>query len=187
MLKALYEESVEWCQGRIWYLRLIVLIFFGYIFIKHLDSATYQSIFKPLNLGIHELGHYLFAFLGRFMEMAGGSITQCLAPVVSMMMFLRLQRDFFAIAFCFGWLATNFFDVAVYAADARLMQLPLVRPGGGEVIHDWNYLLGRMGLLEWDGTIAFLFSAGGVVAMIICLAGGGWLVWNMITSGRNRE
>ncbi len=180
MLKQLYEESLDWCKGRIWYLRLAVLIFFGYIFISHLSSSSYQSIFKPLNLGVHELGHYLFAFLGRFMEMSGGAITQCLAPVVSMIMFFRLQRDFFAIAFCFGWLATNFFDVAVYAADARLMQLPLVRPGGGEVIHDWNYLLGRMGMLEWDGAIAFLFNAGGVVSMLICLVGGGWLVWNMM-------
>ena len=186
MLKYIYDESLEWCKGRFWVLRLLVLIFFGYIFFNHLNSSSYQSIFKPLNLGIHELGHYIFAF-GRFMEMAGGTLAQCLAPVISMAMFFRLQRDFFAVAFCFGWLSTNFFDVATYAADARAMQLPLVSPGGGDVFHDWNWLLGRMGMLEWDSAIAFLFNAGGVISMLICLAGGGWLVWNMIASGRNRE
>ncbi len=182
MLKAIYEESIEWCQGRVWFLRLAVLIFFGYVFFNHLNSSSYQSIFKGLNLGIHELGHYIFAFLGRFLEIAGGTLAQCLAPVISMALFFRIQRDFFAVAFCFGWLGTNFFDVATYAADARAMQLPLVSPGGGGgyITHDWNYLLGRMGMLEWDSAIAFLFRAGGVVAMLICLVGGGWLVWNMM-------
>ena len=55
------------------------------------------------------------------------------------------QRDVFAVAFAWGWLATNLFEVATYAGDAVAMSLPLVTPGGGHAIHDWNYVLGAWG------------------------------------------
>jgi hypothetical protein len=94
-------------------------------------------------------------------------------------MFLR-QRDYFAVAVAFGWLSTNLFDVATYAGDARAQDLSLVSPGIGDVIHDWNYLLGKTGLLQADQTIAFLIRAGAVASMAVCLAGGAWLLWRMI-------
>ena len=72
--------------------------------------------------------------------------------------------------------------MARYAEDARAMALPLVRPGGGEIVHDWNYLLGRLGLLEWDRTVGFLFRLAGSLSMIAALAAGGWLLWRMFRS-----
>ena len=178
-LKAFHQEVLQWAQEKRWWgWRLPFLLFFAYILVRHLASPDYQSIFKGLNLGIHELGHFVFALMGEFIGTLGGTLLQCLVPVGSMAMFLR-QRDFFAIAVCFGWLSTNLFDVATYAGDARAMELPLVSPGVGDVIHDWNYLLGRMGLLQADQTIAFLFRAGGVLTMLVCLAAGGWLLWKM--------
>lgn len=178
-LKAFHQEVLRWTQEKRWWgWRLPFLLFFTYILVRHLASPDYQSIFKGLNLGIHELGHFVFGLLGEFMGVAGGTLLQCLVPIGSMFMFLR-QRDFFAIAVCFGWLSTNLFDVATYAGDARAMELPLVSPGAGDVIHDWNYLLGQTGLLKADQTIAFLFRAGGVLTMLVCLAAGGWLLWKM--------
>jgi hypothetical protein len=178
-LKAFHQEVLRWTQEKRWWgWRLPFLLFFTYILVRHLGSPDYQSIFKGLNLGIHELGHFVFGLLGEFMGVVGGTFLQCLVPIGSMAMFLR-QRDFFAIAVCFGWLSTNLFDVATYAGDARTMELPLVSPGAWDVIHDWNYLLGRMGLLKADQTIAFLFRAGGVLTMLVCLAAGGWLLWKM--------
>ncbi|CAN5302026.1 hypothetical protein BH24GEM2_BH24GEM2_19030 [soil metagenome] len=44
-------------------------------------------------------------------------------------------------------------------ADARAQRLPLV--GGGE--HDWAYLLGRMGLLEYDQTLANAVQLAGAL------------------------
>jgi hypothetical protein len=90
------------------------------------------------------------------------------------------QRDFFATAICFGWLSTNLFYAGWYAADARAMAIPLLSPGGREVRHDWNYLLGAMGLLAWDQTIGFLFRAAASLSMLACLAAGGWLLGVMI-------
>jgi hypothetical protein len=144
-------------------------------------DPEFQDVFKGLNLGIHEFGHMVFGPLGEFMAIAGGTILQCAAPVAGMGIFYR-QRDFFAIAIAFGWLGTNFFDVAVYARDARAQILPLVSPGGGEVIHDWAYLLERLGVLQHDAVVASGFRAAGTISLLICLVFGGWLVGKMMRS-----
>jgi hypothetical protein len=114
----------------------------AYIWLRHIQDNQFQSIFKGLNLGLHELGHFIFAPFGEFMHVAGGSIFQCLVPIIAMIMF-RAQKDFFAIAIAFGWLSTNLYEVATYAGDAQAQQLNLVSPtaGGGDIIHDWNWLL----------------------------------------------
>jgi len=135
----------------------------------------YSSIFKGINLGIHEIGHIVFSVFGHFIMMAGGTILQCLAPVISIFLFYR-QRDFFAIAICFGWLATNLFDVATYVADARAMALPLVSPFGVEAAHDWHYLLGELGILKLDRFLGGLIRIIGSLNMLICLIFGGWLL-----------
>lgn len=181
-LRRLHERASAWCEGRSWIIRLPLLAWLTYILARHWTDRNYESLFGPLNLAIHELGHFLFGVLGEFGGMAGGTLLQCLVPVLSMAMFYR-QGDFFAIAVCFGWLSTNFFSVARYAEDARAMALPLVRPGGGEIVHDWNYLLGRLGLLEWDRTIGVLFRLAGSLAMLAALAGGAWLLWRMSRGG----
>ncbi len=169
------------CANRSWLPRAPFLVLFAYILACHLGDPAYQGIFKPLNLGIHELGHYVFMPLGRFLEIAGGTILQCLVPVAAMAMFSR-QGDLFAIAVSLGWLGTNFFDVAIYAGDARAMGLPLVSPGGGQVIHDWNFLLSRLGMLPWDKTIATGLRVCGTCSLAICLAAGAWLLWLMARS-----
>ena len=152
---------------------------FLYIFIKHLTDPQYFSIFGWLNLGIHEVGHLVFYFFGEFISIAGGTILQCIVPVISIFMFYR-QKDFFAIAVCFGWLSTNFFHVGTYVADARSMNLPL-HGFTANPIHDWNYLLSKLNILEFDTSIAFIFNALAFLSMLICLIFGGWLLWKMLS------
>jgi hypothetical protein len=105
-------------------------------------------------------------------------------PVISGIMFWK-QRDGFAIAFALGWLGTNLFESATYAADAREMDLPLVTPGGGEAIHDWHYMLGELGMLEWDTTLGFLFRIAGTLSLLASLVGGAWILWRMARSADN--
>ena len=121
-IRDLRSEAADWCRGRAWLVRLPFLVWFSYILVRHLASSAYESLFGSLNLGLHEFGHFVFRPLGEFMMYAGGSLFQCLVPVLSVGMFFR-QRDFFAIAVSFGWLSTNLFYVATYAADARAMDL----------------------------------------------------------------
>ena len=178
LLTGLRDDAADWCRGRSWAARAPLMLWFGYVLVRHLASPEYRSVVAPLNLGIHEAGHLLFRWLGEFLGIAGGTLLQLAAPFVAMGMFYR-QRDWFGIAFGFGWLSTNLFDVAVYAGDARRQTLPLVSVGGGDVWHDWNYLLSATGLLAWDGFLAFLFRAAAVAAMAVALGGGGWLLWRM--------
>lgn len=170
------ETAIEWSRGRIFFLRLPLLLWMLYALVRHLANPEYQSIIKPLNLGIHELGHFVFGMLGETWGVAGGSILQILIPVISIFMFLR-QPDFFAVAFTLGWLSTNFFDVATYIGDAVKMNLPLVSPFGGEnAIHDWNYLLNQFNLSEHHEVISNLVRLLGVFAMLDGLILGTWLL-----------
>lgn len=184
------QEVLASCRDRWWIWRLPLLLWFAYLLWGRLDHPMHGSWWwYSLDLGIHELGHYVFRPLGRFMGVLGGSLLQCLVPFLAMMMFLR-QRDFFAIAICFGWLSENLFDVATYAADARAQRLALITPGGNQghaITHDWHYLLGVTGLLRYDTAVAGFLRASAVASTGICLAGGSWLLWLMARSQRPAE
>jgi len=176
-IRNFYEDMLRWCRKNpSWWLRAPLIAYFLYIFINHLLDPNYQSLFGALNLGIHELGHYLLCWAGEFLHAAGGTIWQCLAPIIAMYVFYRIP-DFFAISFCFGWLSTNFYNVATYVADARRHNLILVTPGGGEAKHDWTYMLGRLGMLEWDDTFALILRIAAFISMIIFFVGGSWILY----------
>lgn len=173
------SEALQWCRGKSWRARSLLLLWFAYIFVRHLANPMYNSIIGPLDLCIHELGHMIFSFFGKFIYMAGGTFLQCLMPFIGIVNFYR-EKDYFAISLCFGWLSENFFDVARYAADARSMELPLATMFGNEnVIHDWNYLLGTLGILQFDTVVAFFIKLLAVLSMLVCLFSGGWLIWQM--------
>jgi hypothetical protein len=169
------------CAGRLWIVRVPVLLYFAFVWAAHTSDPRYQSLFKGIDLGIHEVGHILFHPFGDILGALGGSILQCLAPCIAAVMFYR-QRDDFAIAFCFGWLSVNFFEVATYAGDAVAKSLHLVTPGGGEPIHDWNYVLASMGWLRSTEEIALLHRVAAHLSMAACLAFGTWLVLTMARS-----
>ena len=183
LLKRLQAEALAWCHGRWWAVRLPLLLWLAWILWGRLDHPGHGSWWwYSLDIGVHELGHYVFRPLGMFLGVLGGSLLQCLVPLLSMIMFWR-QRDFFALAVCFGWLSENLFDVATYAGDARSRRLHLITPGGnrgGEIIHDWHYLLQHTGLMMQDQAIAWGLRACAVAAMGICLVGGGWLLFRML-------
>lgn len=151
-------------------------IFFLYIFIRHLADPGYGSIFSGINLGIHELGHVVLSFMPMFITIAAGTIFQLLAPIASVFIFLR-QNDYFAVSVSFGWLSTSFFGVAKYAGDAEKMLLPLVSPFGGEdIIHDWNYMLSKLGMLSLAPAVSGLFWLAAFICMAAALLWGGYLL-----------
>jgi hypothetical protein len=115
-----------------------------------------------------------------------GPLLQVAAPLVSARMFTR-QPDYFAAAFCGTWLATNLYNVAAYVADARAQDLPLVSVGGGEVTHDWSYMLGVLHLLEWDTRLAGLVRLAAFLVAWSSVAAGAWLLWEMREQARAGE
>jgi len=177
----LLDDVEAWCEGRSWWPRVPFLLLGAWIWVRHAVDPLYRSLFGGLNLGIHELGHFVFAPIGDLPGVFGGSLLQCLAPVAGMVMFLR-QRDYFAVAFAWCWLGTNCFEVATYADDAVRMELPLVTPGGGHPIHDWNYLLGSLGWLRHTDAVAALYRGAANVSMAVGVAGMTWLLSRMVAA-----
>jgi hypothetical protein len=60
------------------------------------------------------------------------------------------------------------------------MSLPLVSPFGGDaIIHDWNFLLARMGVLRYDALLAGGVRGIAVMVMLACLVSGAWLLREM--------
>ncbi|HVS25914.1 MAG TPA: hypothetical protein VHE58_01165 [Burkholderiales bacterium] len=179
-LRAFREEIETWCRGRLWYGRALFLLWLAWIGIEHLRDPLYSSLFGGLNLGIHEAGHLLFRFFGfEFLMVAGGTLLQLAAPVGAAVMFLR-QPDYFALSVCGAWLAINFYNVAIYMADARAMELPLVSVGGGgDVIHDWHYMLSTLHLLAWDTRFAAFTRLIAFLVMWGSIAFGAWMLWKM--------
>ena len=174
------KQAREWCQGRNGYVRIPLWIFFAVIFFRHLSSSEYASVLQPLNLGVHELGHLLFSWSGQFMSVLGGTLVEVAAPFAGVWNFYR-QQDYFALTLCFGWLSTALFDVARYVGDARAMEIPLVSPFGVDtVVHDWNFMLGKMGILTWDKSLSTVVWGFAVIAMLFCLWSSGWILWRMI-------
>ena len=121
---------------------------------------------------IHEAGHLIFGlFLGEFVGVLGGTLMQLLMPVAFTTYFLFFRHDLYAACVTGVWLAENLFgSVAPYIADARARLLPL--HGGPYVIHDWNYLLGKVGLLEWDRVIAGMVRVTGVLLFAVSVVVG---------------
>jgi len=124
-------------------------------------SFDFVPIVDHVNLAFHEFGHMFFGLFGELMGWLGGTLGQFVFPIACMVHFLRLVQLLQAAA-CALWGFENLRYVAMYVADARAQSLPLV--GGGE--HDWNYLLGRFGLLDHDQSIA---------AVLVFLCWAGWL------------
>ena len=180
-----YADFRGWCRGRNWFVRLPVWLYLAYVGVKQFQEpeSYYYSLFAGINLGIHEGGHILFRPFGDLLHVAGGTITQLSAPIISMFI-LWQQRDYFGITFCLGWLSTNLIWIGIYMADARDMALPLVTAEGAgsdntPITHDWNYLFGYFGLLDYDKTIGLATRGLGAATMLVALVGGAWIMWEM--------
>ena len=165
------------------WLYCLVLIYFLYLLIRYLSDPEYfNPIFYGINLGIHEAGHYvIFPMFGEFMSTLGGSLFEVLAPIIAMLSF-HFHRQYFAVAFCFGWLATALFDTANYIRDAQEMAMPLLFGR-----HDWNYLLSSMGALENDDFIAKIVYFTGFLSLSICLVYGFYIVHQMFSKDSSVE
>ena len=116
-----------------------------------------------VNLVSHEAGHVIFALGGEFIGILGGSLMQVLIPVVCGVALLQ-RGDPFGVALCGLWTGQSMVNVAIYVGDARQLALPLL--GGEYVIHDWNYLLGKLGLLEWDRFLAGMITLMAVLTIL---------------------
>lgn len=131
--------------------------------------ATDGTFLDRVDLIAHEAGHLLFGYFGQFMLVIGGTLGQLLVPV-GIAIYFATRREFYSAAVVTFWLGQNLFNISVYMKDAAAMELPLVSIGGGDSIHDWNWLLLKFNILAWDQTIGnTIFGMGVLVVMISVL------------------
>jgi len=168
------EDARAWAAGRLWWPRALLLAYLAYAGWRHLTDPEYGSIFSGITLAIHELGHVLFGPFGAWLAVAGGSITQLAAPAAAAWLLYR-QRDYFGAAVGGAWLSMSLSNLAVYVADARAEALPLYSLGGGDVVHDWHYLLGSVHLLPHDSQIAGLVRLAAFAVLGSSVWLGAWL------------
>ncbi|MEP6621510.1 MAG: hypothetical protein ABJE47_19440 [bacterium] len=152
--------------------RLLTLVLFAYG-IYDLRDPGRGSLLAGVDLAIHETGHLVFGPFGEFVGFAGGTLFQLLMPALFVVYFVR-RGDQHAASVALWWVAQNCGHIAVYAADARAQELPLV--GGGE--HDWAYLLGRLGWLSHDVGVGRSFTAAGYLLIVVAT----W--WGLVSAGQ---
>ena len=152
--------------------RLLTIALFAYG-VHGLSHQGGGSLLDGVDLAIHETGHLVFGPFGEFIGFAGGTIFQLLMPALFVGYFVR-RGDHYAASVALWWIAQNCGNIAVYVADARAQELPLV--GGGE--HDWEYLLGRLGLLARDHAIARGITSVGYLLLVAATA------WGLVAAGR---
>lgn len=119
-----------------------------------------------INLLLHEGGHGIFRFFGDFIYTLGGTLMQLIIPSLCIWYAISNRKKFIN-QLSVLWLGESFINVSVYAADARERALPLL--GGNKVYHDWNWMLSRLNILEYDDIIGLAFYLLGIGCFIISL------------------
>jgi len=138
-----------------------------------------DTVLGMANLVFHEAGHIILAPLGDFLAVLGGSLFQVLVPAVFLVAFLTRYRDLFGASAMLWWTGQNLIDVAPYIDDARSQTLVLLGGVTGRDVpgyHDWNHLLGRLGWLEYDQTLAAWVHRAGSLLLLVAIAWGGLLL-----------
>ncbi len=147
------ERMREWAAGRWWWWRAPLFLILLVHATRPLRLQGEWSLFSGIIFGAHEFGHLLWALLGEWMSIAGGSLTQLLIPIGAAAVVAR-SRDWFGVAVCGLFLAASLGELSWYIGDARTELMDLVSFSAEGAVHDWNYLLGRAGLLHLDRALA---------------------------------
>ncbi|HEX6135576.1 MAG TPA: hypothetical protein VFZ24_16510 [Longimicrobiales bacterium] len=158
------------------FLLLALFAFWVWRYMRAPDGLLHGSL-----LIFHEAGHVLFMPFGEFMTVLGGSLFQLIVPAFFIAYF-AYRRDGFAAAFAGLYLAASFADVAIYIADARAGELPLL--GGERSNHDWTFLLIELNALDRDTSIGwYVMRLGGLIFWCSLLAGGWFALKRAATTG----
>jgi hypothetical protein len=150
------------------------LIFYVFVFYGLLSGGAFPKYMDLVFVPVHEGGHMLFSWFGQFIAVAGGTLLQLAAPAM-LAIYFTFRRQPQGVAFCMFFFFEQFGPIATYMADARAQELPLLTVGSGDdVIHDWNYLFGKLGVLAHDTQIASATRMIGWLGMLAIVA---WFVW----------
>jgi hypothetical protein len=160
---------------------VIACTFYGLFLLQAAQGTGALLMIDLVFVPIHEGGHLLFHWFGEFLMVAGGTLLQLAVPLMLAAVFLW-QRQVQGTAFCVFFFFEQLLPISTYMGDARAQELPLLTVGDpDQVIHDWNYLFSRWGVLNQDTQIAQAVRVVGWMGMIATV---GWMVWRSLDSRR---
>ena len=158
------------------------LLFYAFVLFELMSGGSFPRYMDLVFVPIHEGGHLLFGWFGQFIAVAGGTFLQLAAPAM-LAIYFAFRRQPQGVTFCAFFFFQQFLPISAYMADARAQELPLLTVGSGDdVIHDWNYLFGRLGLLAHDTQIASTVRAIGWLGMLGIVA---WFVCRGLARNEN--
>lgn len=146
-----------------WYISFLLL---PIVVLLIINGGRFIFFLDHFNLLIHEGGHGIFRMFGDYIYTLGGTLMQIILPSIFIFYFFINDKRW-GVQVSLVWLGENLMNVSVYAADARAQLLPLL--GGNKVYHDWNWLLSRLGWLQYDKAIGNFFFYIGIIAYIVAL------------------
>jgi hypothetical protein len=139
-----------------------------------LQESWTSFIVWAITIGPHEMGHFLFMPFGSELLMfLGGSIWQVLFFALLGLWGLLVRKQFAGPMLMFMVVGHSFLNMSVYIADAQERDLDLIL-GMDASRHDWWNILGTLGLLEHDDTIAMVVRVLGVLIVLGVIGIGVW-------------
>ena len=170
-------EFLEHDWQRVSRVALIGWLIFYALFLLHAATDADGFLFiDNANLIVHEAGHLLAGWTENVMfTVWGGTLLQWLVPLALAATFF-VRRHTTGFVFCLFIFFENFLNTAVYMADARALDLPLVSVGDvdPDSMHDWNMILSNLGMLHLDTRIANVVRMLGWLGMLGTIA---WFAW----------
>lgn len=130
------------------------------------NNGNFIFILDHFNLLIHEGGHGIFRLFGDFIYTLGGTLMQIILPSVFIYYFYSNKKNF-GVQVSFVYLGQNLYNISKYASDAVAQRLPLL--GGDNVYHDWNWLLKKMNILQYDQEVGLFFVILAITTFLIAL------------------
>jgi hypothetical protein len=145
-------------------LRFIVTLLVFFYFVSYILNPEKNILINNFLLSIHEAGHFIFIPFGEFIHVLGGTFFQILVPIIFIIYFFFKRQLYSSFVICL-FLGSSLINVSVYVRDAKNMYLDLLV---GD-IHDWNFLLSKLGILNHYVVIADFFYFFGILIIGLSL------------------
>lgn len=157
------EKEYTWKDEVMHWLPSVIML---PVMIYWVVNRGHYGIIDNADLVIHEGGHLIFYIFGSFIYTLGGTLMQMILPlIIAYYFFMNSYKTGLQCALL--WLGQNLINISVYAQDARSHKLQLL--GGNKVYHDWTYLLGKMGILEFDHEVGYIFFGAAILIFVVAL------------------
>ena len=145
---------------------LTSVLLFPIVLLLLYNSGKFIPFLDHINLLFHEGGHGIFKIFGKFVYTLGGSLMQIIIPLLFIFYFYTNGKKT-GTQISLVYLGQNILNISVYVSDASKMKLPLL--GGNRVYHDWNYILGKLNLINYDEHISKIMFFTAAIIFLLAL------------------